>query len=345
METILIFLFLVLVVGFGLIFRLLKKNMKNQPAENQSFLMLQNQINEVRQTLDSKLTESTRAMREQSGQNTKIVEQVVRELTKVGEGQKPIADVATQLQKLQDILKNTKQRGMLGEYSLKVILDNYFPHNYESQYEFKDGKKVDFVLKVRDKLIPIDSKFSLENYQRLLEAENDQERSRYESAFKEDLKARIDETAQYIRPDENTMDFAFMFIPAEAVYYDLLVNRVGAVKSNTKDLIQYAMSEKKVAIVSPSSFLAYLQTIIEGLRAMQIEESTKQIIKRVEDLRHHIKNYDDFMDRLGKNLGTTVNAYDRAYKELGKIDKDILKITGKAAGIEPLTLENPEDNE
>ena len=336
MTAIVIFL-----VGFGLLFWFLNKRLKAPQEESPVTRMLQNQMNEIVRTLDNRLGESARIMSQQSGQNTKIVEQVVRELTKVGEGQKQVADVATQLQRLQDILKNTKQRGMLGEYSLKVILDNYFPHNYESQYEFSDGKKVDFVLRVKDKLIPIDSKFSLDNYQRLLDANSDEERLRFESAFKDDLKKRIDETAQYIKPQENTLDFAFMFIPAEAVYYDLLVNRVGVVKSNTKDLIQYAMSEKKVAIVSPSSFLAYLQTIIEGLRAMQIEESTKEIIKKVEDLRRHINTYDDNMARLGKNLGTTVGAYDRAYKEVGKIDKDVLKITGKSVGVEPISIEAP----
>jgi DNA recombination protein RmuC len=339
MEVILYLTLAVVVIGFAVIFWFLRSGKLSKG--DQSLVMLQNQINELNRTLDSKLGESAKVMREQSGQNTKIVEQVVRELTKVGEGQKQVADVATQLQRLQDVLKNTKQRGMLGEYSLQLILDNYFPHNYESQYEFKDGKKVDFVLKVKDKLIPIDSKFSLDNYQRLLETNNEEERLKFESSFKDDLKARIDETAQYIKPEEGTLDFAFMFIPAEAVYYDLLVNKIGAVKSNTKDLIQYAMSEKKVAIVSPSSFLAYLQTILEGLRAMQIEESTKQIIKRVEDLRRHINSYDEYMDRLGKNLGTTVKAYDRAYKELGKVDKDVLRITGEAAGIEPLSIESP----
>jgi len=336
METILIIIILVLIVGFVIVYR--KGFLK---GDDQSLIMLQNQISELNRTLDAKLGESTKVMRDQSGQNTKIVEQVVRELTKVGEGQKQVADVATQLQRLQDILKNTKQRGMLGEYSLKVILDNYFPHNYESQYEFKDGTKVDFVLKVRDKLIPIDSKFTLDNYQRLLDADNKEERLKFESVFREDIKARINETAKYIKPDEGTMDFAFMFIPAEAVFYDLLVNKVGVMKSNKKDLIQYAMSEKRVAIVSPSSFLAYLQTILEGLRAMKIEESTKQIIKRVEDLRRHINSYDEYMNRLGKNLGTTVNAYDRAYKELGKIDKDVLRITGEDAEIEPLTIKKP----
>ena len=135
------------------------------------------------------------------------------------------------------------------------------------------------------------------------------------------------------------MDFAFMFIPAEAVFYDLLVNKVGAVE--TEDLIQYAFREKPVIIVSPTSFLAYLQTVLQGLRALQIEESAKEIRKRVEELGRHLSSYETYMKKLGTHLGTTVNMYNTAYKELGKVDKDVLKITGKAAEIEPLALAKP----
>ena len=135
------------------------------------------------------------------------------------------------------------------------------------------------------------------------------------------------------------MDFAFMFIPAEAVFYDLLVNKVGAVE--TEDLIQYAFREKHVIIVSPTSFLAYLQTVLQGLRALQIEESAKEIRKRVEELGRHLSSYETYMKKLGTHLGTTVNMYNTAYKELGKVDKDVLKITGKAAEIEPLALAKP----
>jgi len=141
------------------------------------------------------------------------------------------------------------------------------------------------------------------------------------------------------------MDFAFMFIPAEGVYYDLLINQVGAIKVSTRDLIEYAFKEKHVIIVSPTSFLAYLQTVLQGLRALQIEESAKEIRKRVEMLGKHLLNFDEYMKKLGSHMSTTVNTYNQAYKELGKVDKDVLKISGQAGEIEPMELERPKEDE
>ncbi|MEK7162427.1 MAG: DNA recombination protein RmuC, partial [Patescibacteria group bacterium] len=190
------------------------------------------------------------------------------------------------------------------------------------------------------KIIPVDSKFSLENYTRILETSNPMEKKKYEAALIGDIKNRIDETSKYVRPEEGTMDFAFMFIPSEALYYDLLINKVGAITENTRDLIAYA-GEKRVYIVSATTFLAFLQTVLQGLRNQQISEKAKDIIKQVENLRRHLGNYETFLERLGKHMETTVNTYNIAYKEFGKIDKDVLKITGEAAGIEPLSIEGP----
>ena len=136
------------------------------------------------------------------------------------------------------------------------------------------------------------------------------------------------------------MDFAFMFIPSEALYYDLLINKVGAITENTRDLITYA-GEKKVYIVSATTFLAFLQTVLQGLRNQKISEQAQQIIKQVENLRKHIGNYEVFLQRLGKHMDTVVNTYNNAYKEFAKIDKDVLKITGGSAEVEPMVLEGP----
>src|SRR3989339_475659 len=174
-----------------------------------------------------------------------------------------------------------------------------------------------------------------------LEDKNPAERENLEKEFKVDLKKRIEETSKYIRPQENTMDFAFMFLPAEGVYYDLLINKVGAVKVNTHDLIEYAFREKHVIIVSPTSFFAYLQTVLQGLRALQIEESAKEIREQVEKLGRHLLTYEEYLRKLGTNLSTSVNFYNRAYKEFGKIDKDVLKITGEAGSVGVLQIENP----
>lgn len=344
MEIIFFLIILVvLMIGLAAIFLFLKSG--RRPEENnQSLVLLQNQIQEITRTLDAKLDQSTQIIQRQFGESARIIKEITVELTKVGEGQRQVVDVARQLENLQDILKNPKQRGVLGEYYLKTVLENVLPPGtFQMQYEFKSGDIVDAAVFVKDKIIPIDSKFSLENYNRILESKDESEKEKFESAFRQDLKNRIDETSKYIKPDENTMEFAFMFIPSEAVYYDLLVNKVGAVKSNTRDLIQYAAGEKKVMIVSPTTFLAYLQTVLQGLKALQIEESAKEIRKRVEDLGRHLASYETYMKKMGMHLGTTVNMYNSAYKELAKIDKDVLRISGEAVGIEPSLIDKPQE--
>lgn len=345
MEIIfLIIILLVLLIGLVAIFWFVKNRLAAPKTDEQSLLMLQGQLKEIRGTLDVKIGESTKAIREQFSESAKIIRDVTERLVKLDETNKQVVNFADQLQNLQDILKNPKQRGVLGEYYLETVLKNVLPPGtFQMQYEFKDNTIVDAVIFVKDKIIPIDSKFSLENYNRLLETKNEAEQKRLESAFREDLKSRIDETSKYIKPEEETMEFAFMFIPAEAVYYDLLINRIGAVKSNTRDLIQYAAGEKKVMIVSPTTFLAYLQTVLQGLKALQIEESAKEIRKRVEDLGRHLSSYETYMKKLGTHLGTTVNMYNHANKELIKIDKDVLKISGQAVGIEPVALDKPKE--
>ena len=334
------------VVAGGVLFWFLGRGKTAKKEDGGAMLMLQEQLKEIRGTLDMKLGESNRVMQEQSGHTTKLIKEITQELVKVGEGQKQVAGFADQLQNLQDILKNPKQRGVLGEYYLETVLKNVLPpKSYQMQYKFKDGEIVDAVVFVKDKIIPVDSKFSLENYNRILGERDPLEKEKLEKAFKMDLKNRIDETSKYIRPSENTMDFAFMFIPAEAIYYDLLVNQVGAIKTNTKDLIEYAFQERHVIIVSPTSFLAYLQTVLQGLRALQIEESAKEIRKKVEDLGRHLNSYQQFIIKVGSGLGTTVNAYNSANKELQKIDKDVLRITGENFDAKQVLLDKPEEIE
>jgi len=329
---------LVLAVLAVLLWPLISRNPR--PKDGDSLLLIQNQINEITRTLDAKLGEIPKVLQQQFGESAKIIKEITGELVKVSEGQKQVTSVADQLKNLQDILKNPKQRGVLGEYYLKTVLENVMPPgSYEIQHKFRDGTAVDAVIFVRDRIIPIDSKFSLENYNRLIQTSDESEKKRLEELFRQDLKTRIDETSKYIKPEEGTMDFAFMFIPSEAIYYDLLINKVGAVEA--KDLIQYA-GEKKVMIVSPTSFLAYLQTVLQGLNALRIEESAKQIQKRVVELSRHLSGYETYMKKLGDHLGTSVSMYNQAYKELSKIDKDILRISDTSSGIDPMELEKPE---
>jgi DNA recombination protein RmuC len=220
------------------------------------------------------------------------------------------------------------------------------PHVYETQYGFKDGKIVDAIIKLdKKRILPIDSKFSLENYNRLIEAKDKVQKEALIKVFKADLKNRIDETAKYIRPSENTLDYAFMFIPSEAIYYDLLVNNVGSTGTSSRDLIEYAFVDKKVIIVSPTTLLAYLQTVMQGLKSLQIEEQAKDIQKRVGELGKHLQAQETFMQKLGNSLGTTVNHFNTAHKELGKIDKDIVRIADVSPGVEPLLVDKPIQDE
>lgn len=341
-EFILIF---IIIVGFAVMFWLLTKQKKDS-SQDQALLMLQNQINEVNKTLDNKLGESAKMFQNQFSESTKIIQHVTEKLTKLDDTNRQVVNFADQLKNLQDILKNPKQRGVLGEFYLETVLKNVLPpKSYQMQYGFTDGSIVDAVVFVKEKIIPIDSKFSLENYERILGTIDEGEKEKLEKAFKQDLKNRIDETSKYIKPSEGTMDFAFMFIPSEAIYYDLLINKVGAVQVSTQDLIEYAFKDKHVIIVSPTSFLAYLQTVLQGLRALQIEESAKDIRKNVEALQKHLVNYDEYMKKIGTQLGTVVNTYNIGYKEFKKVDKDVTRITGQDANIEVLELEKPKIEE
>ena len=332
----------VIVVGFIILIWLNVRKGGKDIIQDDKLKEVREEIGRIKDEMKGSLEKNLEFIQKQSWQTSNIVKDVTSKLEKLEATNKQVVGFADQLQNLQDILKNPKQRGVLGEYYLETVLKNVLPPAaYKMQYKFKDGNIVDAVVFVKDKIIPIDSKFSLENYNRLLEEKDESRRGELERNFKEDLKKRIDETAKYIRPREKTMDFAFMFIPAEGVYYDLLTSQVGAVKSQTRDLIEYAFRDKHVIVVSPTSFFAYLQTVLQGLRALQIEESAKEIRKRVEGLGKHLLSFDEYMKKMGNNLGTTVGMYNKAYKEFGKIDKDVVKITESERKVEVLELEKP----
>ncbi len=321
-----------------------------QSTDETGLKLILQQMNELSRVVDAKIGESTRQMndsvRHQLGESANLIREVTIGLTKLDETNRQVVSFADQLQNLQDILKNPKQRGILGEYYLETLLKNVLaPSQYQMQYGFKNGEIVDCVVFVKDKIIPVDSKFSLENYNRMIETSDKTEKDRLEKLFVNDLKLRITETAKYIRPDEGTMDFAFMFIPHEAIYYDLLINKIGALTEDTENLIQRAAGKYKVIIVSPTSFLAYLQTVLQGLKAMQIEETTKDIIKRVGEIGVHMKKYEEYHNKLGASLGTVVNHFNASSKEFKKIDKDVVRITGQSNGFEPSLVDKPEEEE
>lgn len=311
---------------------------------NDSVLQLKDGL---QQQLNDRLDKSSQQIFQQFEQSNKIVRDVTMKLTELDRTNKQVGDIAGELRQLQAVLNNPKQRGVLGEYYLAQVLENVLPPDgFTMQHKFKDGEIVDAVVKLdRNLLLPVDSKFSLENYNRLIDETDKTRREALVKSFKADLKKRIDETSKYIRPEENTMDYAFMFIPSEAIYYDLLSSDIGATGTNARDLLEYAFRDKQVIIVSPSTFMAYLQTVMQGLRALKIEGQAKEIQKKVGDLGRHIGAYETYMQKLGSSLGTTVNHYNTAHKELKKIDKDVTKIAKKSPGIEPLLLAKPTDDE
>ncbi len=322
-------LLILIAVTSILLWKMLKVEKKiTAEEEPQGMLMMQQQIAQLQNVISGRLNETNQAFREQNTSVTGIVRDITERMGRMEEISRQVLSETTELQKLQQILKNPKQRGVLGEYFLETLLKNILPpENFAMQYAFKDGEIVDAVVFIKDKIVPIDSKFSLENYNRLAVEENPAEREKLEKTFVNDLKDRVKETAKYIRPNEGTMDFAFMFIPHEAIYYDLLINKIGSVTEETESIIQRAASRYHVLVVSPTSFLAYLQTVLQGLRALKIEEEAKEIQKRVDELRMHLKAYEQHHVSVGKNLKTVVNQYNLSTKEFVKIDKDIYRIT------------------
>ena len=324
---------------------------KPQATDSESALLLKadmvelnKSVGELKDGLQKQLTDqlgmSNKQMQAQFAASSKIIADVTKKLTELDRTNKNVGDIAAELKTLQNVLQNPKQRGVIGEYYLEQILKNTLPPGaYHLQFKLSEGMIVDAVISLDDKVLPIDSKFSLENYNRLLEAK-DGEKEALIKLFKTDIKGRIDETAKYIQPGKGTLDQALMFIPSEAIYYDLLANKIGLGGVSGRNLIQYA-SEKKVTIVGPSTLSAMLQTIMQGLRSMEIHKDTEKIRKNIEQLHKHLLAHNAYMIKLGNSLGTTVNHYNTTYKELGKIDRDIVKIANTEASVDPLLIEKP----
>lgn len=351
MELVVIILLVLLVVGLvvGMVYLAQKLNEMKQSSAVE---LMKNDVTELSRTvaqlnqamverLEKNSLGMQQSVQKQLSESAKLISDVTQRLAKLDETNRRVVDVADELKTLQNVLSNPKQRGVFGEFYLSSVLENVLaPGQYKTQYAFSDGEIVDAIIYLdKGQILPIDSKFSLENYNRMIEASG-KERDVLMQKLKADLKLRIDETSKYIRPSERTMDFAFMFIPSESLYYDLLINNVGN-GGSSRDLIEYAFRDKHVIIVSPTSFMAYLQTVLQGLRSLQIEEQAKDIQVRVGKLGQHIAKFEGFMQKLGGSLSTTVNHFNNAHKELAKVDKDIVKIASSDASVDPLLLEKP----
>lgn len=342
-----------LVINAGLVFWLIsrKSGMSGDSASllKQDLTAMTRQLEKLREGVSQQLGEQAdrnqRSMGKQLEASAKLVSDVTERLTKLDETNRRVVDVADELKVLQNVLQNPKQRGVLGEFYLDQILQNLLPpSSYSLQYKLDEGIVVDAVIFLDDKLLPIDSKFSLENYNRLVNAKT-ADRPALEKAFKEDLKRRIDETSKYILPKKKTMEQALMFIPSEAIYYDLLANKVGAAGVSGRDLMQYAAVEKRVIIVGPSTLSAMIQVIVQGLRSLEIHKDTEVIRNNVEQLQRHLIAYDGHYKKLGNSLGATVGHFNNASKELGRIDKDIVKIAGVKPVHETLLIDKPSSDD
>ncbi len=356
MEIVIIVLLALVVVGMGTTLYVVVQRLgelKNRSSVDMlktDVVELGRSIQHLSESMGDKFEKNSAtvhsSVQKQLSESSKLVADVTQRLAKLDETNQRVVDVATELKTLQNVLSNPKQRGVFGEFYLESVLENVLPPSqYQMQYGFKDGVIVDAAVFLdKGKILSVDSKFSLENYNRLIETEDKAQREILLGKIKIDLKGRIDETAKYIRPSEGTMDFAFMFIPSEALYYDLLINNVGS-GSSSRDLIEYAFRDKRVIIVSPTSFLAYLQTVLQGLRSLQIEEQARDIQVRVGLLGVHLKRFDELMGKMGKSLSTTVNHYNHSYKELAKIDKDVVKIAGGDSRTDPLLIDKPQQDD
>ena len=298
-------------------------NKDTQKKIDEVFYHINDKIDRNNENVQHSIAEQLNSSRKQMTESQKVISDISARIAAINKTNEQVVNVADELKTLQAVLQNPKQRGVFGEYYLDTVLGNILPPGtYQTQYKFKDGEIVDAAVFLdKGKILPIDSKFSLENYNRMVAATNKSERELYAKKVSADLKGRIDETSKYIRPAEKTMDFAFMFIPSESLYYDMLINKVGTASSE-RDLIEYAYRDKHVIVTSPTSFMAYLQTILQGLRSLEIEKDAQEIQARVAKLGQHIDAFDANMTKLGNALGTTVNHYNTAYKNLGYDIKD-----------------------
>jgi DNA recombination protein RmuC len=263
--------------------------------------------------VDRRLEAMTATMDRRLETATKTTSAIHLQLGQLGQANAEILARANDLKKLEQALRPPKARGGFGELLLGNLLRDRLPADaYELQYGFKTGERVDAVIKV-ERLVPIDAKFPLDNFERLADAENDNERALYEKAFSRDLRNHVDAIAgKYIRPDEGTYDFALMYLPSEGVYYELVCGKTGA-------LLQYA-HDKRVFPVSPTTFTSQLQVIVLGLKGMQIEQRAHEVMAYVTQLQGDFNRFRDDFQVVGKHIGNAQSKFAEAEKRLDRFD-------------------------
>jgi len=327
--------FLTVLFIVALIFLFKKLRGLEQPKENTSLQLLQNQLHQIMGQVNAQLKENATVVQQthQSlGERLDTASQgystVMNKLIQLEESNKRIYEVGKDLATLQEILRAPKLRGTLGELFLSQLISQILPpEHYMLQHQFKNGQTVDAVIVLRDNyLVPIDAKFPLENFKKMLEVENKEENERLRKTFISDVKKHLDKIAElYILPDEKTLDFALMYIPAENIYYEIIIKNYEG--RGDLSLIDYAFS-KKVIPVSPNTFYIYLQAILIGLRGLQIEKGAQEILNNLTKLRGDFTKFNADFELLGTHLTRAKNSYDDSTKRLEKFDSKLSLTTG-----------------
>jgi len=271
----------------------------------------------LEQTLSTRLIELDQRVDTRLAASATTANQMSQQLGEAAEATKTMIARAQDLARLEQALRPPKARGGFGELLLENLLRDRLPPNaYELQYTFPTGERVDAVVRAADRLLPIDAKFPLDNFERVVSAENDAERQLHEKAFGRDVKGHIDAiAAKYIRPDFGTFDLAFMYLPAEAIHYEVVAGKTGA-------LLSYA-HERRVFPVSATTFSAYLQMIVLGLRGLQIEQTAQDVMKQIAGLEVDFSRFRDDFEVVGKHLSNAQSKYAEAEKRLNRFESKL----------------------
>ena len=304
---------------------------RNQETVNQQLNQVTFQVNSQLNQVTQQLQRSTGDLNSRLDNAARVVQEVSKGLGGLSEATKKVFEVGKDIASLQEILRSPKLRGGLGELFLGDLLAQIFPlAHYTLQHRFKSGEAVDAVIKLGRNLVPVDAKFPLENFKRVVETATEDDRKAAKRKFISDVKKHIDAiSGKYILPDEGTFDFALMYIPAENVYYELII-RDEAVDTD-KGLLNYAFT-KRVVPVSPNSFYAYLQTILLGLKGMHIEDQAQEILRSLARLSGDFKKFQEEFELVGKHLTNTKMRYDESDKRLAKFGDKLQSLTGTEAG-------------
>ncbi|RMG60375.1 MAG: DNA recombination protein RmuC [Deltaproteobacteria bacterium] len=296
----------------------------NARLESGMKLMMDN-LTKISGELTERLGQSQKLITDQLQGTVKIIGDVKTTLGTLAEQARRMKELGEDVSKLQEILRSPKLRGSVGEVLLEDMLRQVIPEeNYSLQYQFRSGERVDAVIRLGGHIIPIDSKFPLESFERFLGAGDEAEKRKHRRDFVQTVKRRIDEIAErYIRPEEGTYDFALMYVPAENIYYEIILRK----EDEKEDLYGYAL-RKRVVPVSPNSFYAYLVAIAFGLKGFRIEKEAMEIRGRLEEIVRGLAAFGEVFEGLGKNIDLAARKYDDARKRLQKVETRLEMLTG-----------------